>query len=719
MAFADFPQIELVPVSDDELTAPVAIRNANDGTDRLFVVDQRGLIQIIDNGRLRPTPFLDIESKLVEIREGFDERGLLSLAFHPNYSKTGQPGFGKFYVYYSGPSPNSGTVNDPVDHQSVVAEYAVSGDPNVADEMSERVLLTFDQPQFNHNGGDLAFGPQDGLLYISTGDGGGSNDDKAGHTGGSGGGSAAALGNAQDTTNLLGKILRIDPLGSNGPGGEYGIPASNPFVGNGGGVREEIFAYGLRNPWRMCFDTRPGGTDSLFVADVGQGKVEEINVVENGDNLGWRNREGSVAFATNASGTGPFVDPILEYAHRGSPVGNLSEIGLSITGGYFYQGGRFPSLEGKYIFGDWSNSFGTPNGTLLGMEERSPGNFSLSILDVIGGNPIGEYITAFGIGEDGEIYVATRKVALPITDPETGEETGKIYRVQPAFEKTTVVFEAAKDNTLFSEEEGTGEAESNGKGEWIFAGKTNNTGDTRRALLAFDVATALPADAIVTNTTLQLAFDMARPGSGNFDVDLHRLTSDWGEGESDAFGEEGGGALATLNDATWIYSFYDTELWGNPGGDFDSTSSATTRVNEIIVNSEDGFDHYQWSAPRLADDVQSWIDGVETNYGWILLTHDPTKGNARRFKSRESPSIDNRPKLFVTYVIDDFVDTSISTTAPRAPAFPALELAKVSKQIKKAKKALKKHKKSGNSSKAAKIKKKLKKLKKKKRELLL
>ena len=711
MSYGDFPQIELVPVSVDELTAPVAIRNANDGTDRLFTVDQRGLIQVIDNGTLLATPFLDIESKLVEQRENFDERGLLSMAFHPNYANDGQPGYGKFYVYYSEPSPNEpGTVNDPVDHRSVVAEYTVSGDPNVAGLMSERVLLTFDQPQFNHNGGDLVFGPQDGLLYISTGDGGSSNDNNAGHTGGSGARPADALGNAQDVTNLLGKILRIDPLGSDGPGGKYGIPTSNPFFGDGGGVREEIFAYGLRNPWRFSFDSGPGGSDRLFVADVGQGKVEEINIVANGDNLGWRNREGSFVFEANAPGTGPFVDPVVEYAHPSQVVGDLPQIGLSITGGYFYRGGRFPSLEGKYIFGDWSDSFGTSNGTILGMEETSPGNFSLTVLDVVGGNPIGEYITAFGTGEDGEIYMATREVLAPENEDGTDRPTGKVYRIQPAFQKSMIELEPVKDNSIFSEN-----SNSNGAGEWIFAGINNvgANGNARRALLAFDVASQLPSDAIVTDAVLQLSLDKKRPDSTAFNFDLHLLESDWGESDSNAAGDEGTGTQAVDGDATWEHMFFDTDSWAALGGDLSAVPSATTNVDDVGL--------YQWTAPRLVADVQSWLDGTASDFGWMLLTSDPTKGNARRFKSRESASIADRPKLMVTYVIDDFLDggTTPVVSPPTQPPLPIAELAKLSKKIKKAKKALKKQKKKGNSSKAAKIRKKLKKLKKAKKLLLV
>ncbi len=424
-------------IDPGQLVSPVGMANAGDDSNRLFVIDQRGKIQIIQGGVLLPQPFLDIGAKLVPEQANFDERGLLGLAFHPQFASVGQGGEGKFYVYYSAPSPDSpGPADNPVDHQSVIAEYSVTAPgSNVADPNSERIVLTFNQPQFNHDAGQLAFGA-DGMLYISSGDGGSSNDNNVGHTGGDATRPADALGNAQDRTNLLGKVLRIDVNGINA--GQYGIPADNPFVGAGGGVREEIYAYGLRNPWRFSFDDGPGGTNRLFLADVGQGEVEEVNIIESGKNYGWRIREGSMDFAPSVTPIPdvPLVDPIAEYSREGAS-NDLPKIGISTVGGYVYRGSEIPELIGKYIFADWSTGFSPGNGTLLGLEETGPGVFALSVLDVDGGNPIGLYINALGEDESGELYVlAKNALAASGLDPITNLPSGVVFKIvpEPAFQ---------------------------------------------------------------------------------------------------------------------------------------------------------------------------------------------------------------------------------------------------------------------------------------------
>lgn len=411
-----FPTIRLETFATG-LGSPVGFAHAGDGSDRLFVIDQRGRIDIIQGGTLLPAPFLDIEAKLVPERPGFDERGLLGLAFHPDYAVNG-----RFYVYYSAP-----TDSISMDHHSVVAEYQVStGDPDIADQDSERILFTVPQPQFNHDAGQLAFGP-DNFLYISLGDGGRANDVALGH--------CRVSGNAQDTTNALGSVLRVDVDESDSFNGQYGIPVDNPFVADGT-VPSEMWAYGLRNPWRFSFDR---GTGRLFLADAGQNLFEEISIIEKGGNYGWNIREGAHPFDPDDPSTvqpdapppDGVTDPIAEYSHPGTGVG--TEVGLVVVGGFVYRGNGIPDLQGKYVFADWSDTFAAPgNGTLLGLEEFE-GEWLLSTLDVEGGNPIGLFITAFGEGEDGELYVA----AKPTLAPEGGTTPGIVFRIAPAIPATT------------------------------------------------------------------------------------------------------------------------------------------------------------------------------------------------------------------------------------------------------------------------------------------
>lgn len=636
---ADFPTLRLELLAEGQFSSPTGVTHAGDQSGRLFVVDQRGKIHIFVDGAVLPTPFLDLSASLVSERPGFDERGLLGLAFHPDYGSSGMDGEGRFYVYYSAPSPNApGTAQNPVDHRSVIAEFQVSAHADMADPASERILLTFDQPQFNHNGGEIAFGP-DGFLYVATGDGGSSNDNNAGHTGGSSARPTNGLGNSQDLTNLLGKILRVDPQGNNGAGGEYGIPPDNPFVGQGGGVQEEIFAFGLRNPWRFSFDDGPGGTGRLFCADVGQGQVEEINLIVSGGNYGWRKKEGEFfpSFSIDAPApTGTVVDPIAQYAHTAVTIGNpaLRQIGNSVTGGFVYRGSAIPDLQGKYIFADWSNSFGNPNGTLLGLEELTPNNFTLSVLDVEDGNPIGRYIPSLGEDEQGELYVATKTALAPsATDPATGLPSGQLFRIAAVPVPIDISVAPSKDNSIYSENASL----SNGQGDWLFAGEIAR-GDVRRALLAFDLS-SIPAGSTITATNLDLTMDKTIAGASN--QSLHRLTLDWGEGGSNASGQEGGGASAQSGDATWSMAMFNTVSWNSLGGDFEASPSGTTSV--------DGNGSYNWTSVQMVADVQNWLDGVAPNFGWILVGAEGSGTSAKRFASNQHPTGANRPKLNVSY----------------------------------------------------------------------
>ncbi len=340
------PSITLTPFVSG-LSSPLDFQTPDDGSSRIFIVQQAGTIRIVSGGALLASPFLDIASKV-----NFDsgEQGLLGLAFHPSYAQNR-----RFYLDYTR------TFNGQM--QTVIAEYQASTDPNVADATSERILLTFNQPSTNHKGGQIAFGP-DGFLYIAVGDGGGEGD---------------PLGNGQNLQTLLGKILRID-VDHMDTGLQYAIPTDNPFVGGSG--LGEIFAYGFRNPWRFSFDH---STSRLFVADVGQDKYEEVDLVQKGLNYGWNTMEGMHCFnpSSGCNMTGLTL-PIAEYDHSEGEV---------VIGGYVYHGTAITSLAGAYIFGDFSN------GKTWELTENS-GTWTRTLLLTTGHN-----MSAFGQDAAGELYV--------------------------------------------------------------------------------------------------------------------------------------------------------------------------------------------------------------------------------------------------------------------------------------------------------------------------
>jgi glucose/arabinose dehydrogenase len=339
--------LALTPVVSG-LTTPVDVQNAHDGSGRLFVVEQRGVIRIVSNASLLPTPFLDLTS-LVDFG---GEKGLLGLAFHPNYSQNR-----RFFVNYDR------VVTGQM--QTVIAEFQTSAtNPNQADPATQRILFTVDQPFPNHKGGQLAFGP-DGFLYIGLGDGGSGGD---------------PLGNGQNLQTLLGKMLRID-VDHTSPGLQYAIPPDNPFV-NGAG-RGEIWAYGLRNPWRFSFDPANG---RLFVGDVGQDRFEEIDILQKAGNFGWNIMEGMHCFnpMTGCNMNG-LILPIADYDHSQ---------GDAVIGGYVYRGSVISQLAGTYLFSD----FGT--GTVWSLTENPPGTWTRAQLLSTGKN-----ISSFGRDEAGEFYL--------------------------------------------------------------------------------------------------------------------------------------------------------------------------------------------------------------------------------------------------------------------------------------------------------------------------
>ena len=328
---------------------PVELVNAKDGSNRLFVVEQEGTIRFFNAGQ-KPTAstlFLDIKSK---VKSG-GEMGLLGLAFHPNFKTNGF-----IYVNYTRDNPR----------ESVVARYKVANPASgAADPQSETILLTYAQPYSNHNGGSVHFGP-DGYLYVSTGDGGSGGDPQ---------------NNAQNKGILLGKILRLD-INATGKG-NYGIPADNPFVGNKDGAREEIYAYGLRNPWRISFDP---ATKKLWVGDVGQNAIEEVDIIEKGGNYGWRLKEADECFNPKTNCTEPgLIDPVWHYTHDD---GNIS-----ITGGYVYRGKKLPGLVGKYVYGDYAS------GRIWALEAEKGTQAKNSLLLEKSSS-----LSAFGVDEQNELY---------------------------------------------------------------------------------------------------------------------------------------------------------------------------------------------------------------------------------------------------------------------------------------------------------------------------
>lgn len=350
-----------------DVDIPVDIAHAGDGSGRLFVVEKPGRIRIVKGGQLLPTPFLDITDR---VEAAANERGLLGLAFHPQYATNGH-----FYVYYTSKAVRGRRRGD-----LVIARYAVTADADRADAGSEAQLLTVEHFQNgNHNGGNLEFGP-DGHLYIGTGDGGGGGD---------------PFGAGQDLETLLGKMLRID-VDSAEP---YGIPPSNPFV-NSPRRAPEIWAYGLRNPWKFAFDTASG---DLYIADVGQNAWEEVNFQAadspGGENYGWSVMEGAHCFnpASNCDQRGKVL-PVAEYNHS---------LGLSITGGEVYRGEAYPGLAGTYFYADYSR------GRIWALSRGGDGAWRNAEI-MTGKNGI----TTFGRDEDGEIYIAL--------------ETGRIQRLRDA-----------------------------------------------------------------------------------------------------------------------------------------------------------------------------------------------------------------------------------------------------------------------------------------------
>jgi glucose/arabinose dehydrogenase len=398
------------------LVSPVQLVQAP-GNGRRFIVDQVGKIWGLNpGGRLMPQPFLDISDKITPLSPDYDERGLLGLAFHPDFAHNG-----RFFVFYTAP-PLPGAPAG-YDNTTTIAEYRTHGRQQVrADPASERILLQVDHPQSNHNGGTIAFGP-DGYLYISIGDGGAGDDDAFGHV--EDWYAENAGGNGQDiTSNLLGNILRIDV----DHGSPYAIPADNPFVGQPG--LDEIWAYGLRNPYRFSFDM--GGDHKLLSQDAGQELWEEVSVVVRRGNYGWNVKEGTHCFDTDNPNvslptcpsvdptTGePLRDPVIEFANAGQPGG----LSFTVVGGNVYRGSAVPKLAGRYIYGGATASLTTPDGSLYVSTPQASGLWTLQELLINGTDRLGYVVKGFGQDSDGEVYVMASKILGP------AGMTGTVFKI--------------------------------------------------------------------------------------------------------------------------------------------------------------------------------------------------------------------------------------------------------------------------------------------------
>ncbi len=414
---------------------------------RLVVTDQDGILWAVNLASGEKSALLDVSDRLVSLGVGgpgtFDERGLLGVAFHPEFNKNG-----KLYTYTSEPVDGEADFStmpegETANHQSVITEWQIP-EPceadSVVDPGSAREVLRIDEPQFNHDGGALTFGPDD-MLYIALGDGGAADDQGVGHVPG---------GNGQDPSNILGSIVRIDPDGDNSANGQYGIPEDNPFAGDSEFV-EEIYAYGFRNPFRFSFDSRTG---EMYVADVGQNDIEEIDIGEAGGNFGWRIKEGSFCFDPNADEAGfvfecgpddapdDLIDPVAEYDH---------DEGIAVVGGFVYRGKQIPPLRGRYVFGDYFHPASSSGRLFFLQQNNEILEFQYADRDTLG-------LSLLGFGQDarGELYVLANETGTPFGD------TGVVLRITAERPAPT------KFRAHLTGDQEVPPVESDGKGQAVF-----------------------------------------------------------------------------------------------------------------------------------------------------------------------------------------------------------------------------------------------------------
>jgi glucose/arabinose dehydrogenase len=406
------PAISLQQVAEG-FVSPTALQSVPN-TDYLLVSDQVGVIYKVKPGA-PIEPWFDLTGKLVKLNQGFDERGLIGFALHPDFANNG-----RFFVVYTAPPKSSAPAPD-WNHTWTLSEFKVeNGQPNYHDE---KKLLEIDHPYFNHNAGTIAFGA-DGYLYAAVGDGGAGNEkDEPGHSQGH-----LPGGNAQSLDVLLGKILRIDVSKP----GVLSVPSDNPFPSKSHGV---IYAWGMRNPWRITFDRE---THELYAADIGQDLYEEVDVIKKGHNYGWPVREGFHCFnqedgraepedcARVAKDGTPFTDPIFEYKSYRSFQHDPGALGISISGGYVYRGKAIPALVGRYVFADWSRNMAVADGVLYVATRLSPKGKAWALEKLTPEShpgPLRFTIPGFGEDSEGELYVFSNATSQLIG------KSGKVWKI--------------------------------------------------------------------------------------------------------------------------------------------------------------------------------------------------------------------------------------------------------------------------------------------------
>jgi len=426
LAGAAAPRVSLQLIAEG-LVSPVSLAPLPD--QQLLIVDQIGHVRLIDaSGRLAPDSVLDWTGKLSELNKGsFDERGLQCLALHPGFAKNR-----RIFLTYTGPRRSSAPAN--YDCVLRLSEFTLpEASPLRIDPASEKVLLEIDKPYFNHNGGRIAFGP-DGLLYVSAGDGGGPKgcDIGEGH---------APEGNGQNLKTLLAKILRIDVDQRDAQRNTaYAIPRDNPFATSRDAL-PEIYAYGVRNPWSLTFDR--AGDRALYIADVGQMRWEEIDIIQKGGNYGWPLREGFDGFnrehpelaPTSIPTLGlrgePLLDPVAAYKNASGFKNDPEALGICVTGGYVYRGKAMPEFSGNYIFGDWSGAQGTPQGRILIAWRPTAGStpkpgWKIEPVRVANNHKLFGCVCGFGEDNNGELYLLTNGSAALTPG------RGRVYKLGPA-----------------------------------------------------------------------------------------------------------------------------------------------------------------------------------------------------------------------------------------------------------------------------------------------